>query len=205
MSPRRRESAPWDTPAQPAPTTAFERSARFWMQAYPLRWREKFGDELLGVLEDVARGDGRALPDRLPRAEAVGLVKAGWALRWRERPPLWLWVLYRTWSFRLPERYIWWVVDDIRSPWFSAIDSLGRLIGIYTLQIGIWTAMMRANPFAAEPYGSPLFWAFFGLVWVVFAGGFRTMQRRKAWVRHVVDPRRLGVPDVASAPIDGAR
>ncbi|PZR53503.1 hypothetical protein DNL40_08360 [Xylanimonas oleitrophica] len=99
---------------------AFARSARRWMHAYPRRWRDVRGDELLGVLEDVAAegaaaGGGR-FPRRLPAREAAALVRAGWALRWRERPPWYLWLAYRALDRRLPERYLWWVVDDIRGP-----------------------------------------------------------------------------------------
>ncbi|QAY62237.1 hypothetical protein ET495_01935 [Xylanimonas allomyrinae] len=66
MSPRWAEPEPWDPPWRPFPRTRFERSARFWVNAYPLRWREAHGDELLGVLEEVVRAGGGS-PPRRPR------------------------------------------------------------------------------------------------------------------------------------------
>lgn len=49
------------------------RSARFWLRAYPRRWRTARGEEVLGLLADLAGpGDGR-----LDARTAVNLVRVG--------------------------------------------------------------------------------------------------------------------------------
>lgn len=89
--------------------STFERSARFWMRAYPRRWRAARGEELLGVLTDLAGPGARHLGIR----SALGLVVAGWGTRWRGRPPLGPWLRYRLDGAALPREYRPWVADDI--------------------------------------------------------------------------------------------
>lgn len=152
------------------------------MNAYPRRWREVYGEELLGVLADVGR-DGGGSPRRLPRTEVVALLRAGWALRWREHPPFWRWVAYRVFDTRLPERYGWWVADDIRSPWFPVIQSLcavGAMVGVFTV------FQLSGDPGANL---GPTFWIPYI---VVFAGATylgRGYRRRRAWTKHIVNGR----------------
>jgi len=67
------------------------RSTELWMRAYPCRWREARGEELLGLVVDLAGPDARGLGARA----AFDLVRGGWATRWREHPPLHTWLLYR--------------------------------------------------------------------------------------------------------------
>lgn len=89
-------------------TPGFARSVRFWSRAYPRRWRAARGDELLGLLADLADPAAR----RLDARSAADLVRAGWATRLREHPPLGPWLLYRIADRRLPGRLPW-VADDI--------------------------------------------------------------------------------------------
>ncbi|MCG2798183.1 MAG: hypothetical protein L6367_06550 [Cellulomonas sp.] len=93
----------------------FERSTRFWLRAYPVRWRSVRGDELLDVLRDLAGPDAT----RLPLREALGLVRAGWATRWREGPPLRTRLTYRLLEIRIPPRYREWARDDIDGRWYD--------------------------------------------------------------------------------------
>ncbi|ACZ30178.1 hypothetical protein Xcel_1147 [Xylanimonas cellulosilytica DSM 15894] len=183
MSPRWAEREPWDRPWRAGPRTRFERSARFWTNAYPLRWREVHGEELLGVLEDAARHDDGTLPERLPRAEALGLIRAGWSLRWREHPPFWRWLGYRVLDLRLPARHRAWVADDIRGRLRAPAEALGTVLGAAVLLAAgafLWPAL----------FDGALTYPFVGLVIVCGAAGgafaSRDEKRRNAWARHIV-------------------
>lgn len=96
--------------------TRFERSARFWMHAYPRRWRVTYGDDLVRLLQDVAAPGARGIG----RRETAAVVRAGWALRWREHPPLGAWLGYRLAEWDLPPQYRAWMVDDILGRWYVA-------------------------------------------------------------------------------------
>ena len=64
--------------------TPLERSVVFWLRVYPLRWRAARSAEVAAVLADLAS----PAPRRLHARAAIGLVRGGWATRWREHPPL---------------------------------------------------------------------------------------------------------------------
>lgn len=87
----------------------FERSVGRWLRAYPRRWRAARAAEVTAVLADLAEPGATRLDVR----SGVGLVRAGWATRWREHPPLLPWLGYRLLDRRLPVRYRPWVRDDI--------------------------------------------------------------------------------------------
>lgn len=98
------------------------RSARFWLRAYPRRWRTARGEEVLGLLADLAGpGDGR-----LDARTAVNLMRSGWATRWREHPPLGPWLLYRTFDRRIPREYRGWAHDDIDGFWLPVRTYLAQ-------------------------------------------------------------------------------
>ena len=88
--------------------TPFERSVEFWLRAYPLRWRAARSAEVAAVLADLA---GPA-PHRLDARAALGLVRGGWATRWREHPPLGAYLRYRLVNWRLPAQFDGWVRDE---------------------------------------------------------------------------------------------
>ena len=97
--------------AEPLPddvSPAFARSAAFWLRAYPRRWRAARGDEVLGVLADLAAPGARRSGPR----SALDLVRGGWATRLREHPPFGAWLLYRTFDRRIPGYHAW-LRDDI--------------------------------------------------------------------------------------------
>lgn len=97
------------------PGDEFERSARFWLRAYPVRWRAVRGAELIGVLRDLAGPDAT----RLSLREGLGLLRAGWATRWRDGPPLRTRLAYRWLDTPIPPRYREWARDDIDGRWFD--------------------------------------------------------------------------------------
>ncbi|MCG2798108.1 MAG: hypothetical protein L6367_06150, partial [Cellulomonas sp.] len=107
----------------------FERSTRFWLRAYPVRWRAVRGDELLGVLRDLAGPDAT----RLPLREGLGLVRAGWATRWREGPPLRTRLAYRWLERPIPPRYREWARDDIDGRWYDTRRMLLAPLGIFVI------------------------------------------------------------------------
>ncbi|WP_421735022.1 hypothetical protein [Cellulomonas sp.] len=99
-----------------------ERSAAFWLRAYPPSWREERGDEVTAVLRDLAGDDARRLDTRT----ALGLLRGGLATRWRQTPPLWVYLPYRMLDIRVPERYRDWVRRDVTSPGHLRRNLLGR-------------------------------------------------------------------------------
>jgi hypothetical protein len=89
-------------------------SVELWMRAYPCRWREARGQELVDVVVDLAGPGAR----RLDARSAFDLVRGGWATRWREHPPLRTWLLYRLFGRRIPVAYRSWALDDIDGFWY---------------------------------------------------------------------------------------
>jgi hypothetical protein len=84
-------------------------SIEFWMRAYPRRWREARGQELVDVVVDLAAPGAQ----RLDARSAFDLVRGGWATRWREHPLPHTWLLYRMFDRRIPVAYRSWALDDI--------------------------------------------------------------------------------------------
>ncbi len=165
----------------------YERSARFWLRAYPPRWRRLHGDEALAVLLDLApRPDDAGAPHGIGPREAWGLVRAGWGLRWREHPPLGRWLLYRLFDARLPARYWWWVADDIHGvlyPWRVTMTSLGTALAVFYA----WPVL--AHVLFSKDVTRPDLWLI--IVWcgTFLLGGllFRRSHVARAWRKHVLD------------------
>jgi hypothetical protein len=99
---------------------ALVRSVQLWSRAYPRRWRAARGDELLGLLADLAAPGTRRLDVR----SALDLVRGGWATRLRERPPLGPWLRYRLFGTRTLRDHLGWVADDIAGALFPLRQSL---------------------------------------------------------------------------------
>lgn len=132
-APRATSSALGREPARAGndlPGERFERSARRWIRAYPRRWRETRGEELLGVLQDLAGPDA----GRLGARGAFDLVRGGWATRRCEHPPLGRWLTYRLFDRELPEHRAW-VRDDVEGALYGLRTSLPAQIpfGIFLL------------------------------------------------------------------------
>ncbi|WP_433509549.1 hypothetical protein ACQP2T_37080 [Nonomuraea sp. CA-143628] len=88
---------------------SYERHCRLLARAYPLRYRQTRGEELIGTLLDLAEPQ----QTRPTLRDSLDVVRGGIALRLRERPPLWHWALYRLFHKRLPYAYRWWARDDL--------------------------------------------------------------------------------------------
>ena len=116
---RTESSGSWDGAAGGAAAgapggQAFDRSVAFWLRAYPRRWRALRAGEMTAVLADIAGPHA----GRLDAAAAWGLLRGGWATRWREHPPLVVYVRYRLFGRRIPEQHREWARDDIDGRWF---------------------------------------------------------------------------------------
>lgn len=125
-----------------------EGSVEFWMRAYPRRWREARGEDLLGLVVDLAGPDAQ----RLDARAAFDLLRAGLATRWREHPPLHTWLHYRVLDRRIPLRYRSWARDDIDGFFYP---TRRMLLGILT----IWLVTSVMNVVDPSPYpgASPAF------------------------------------------------
>ena len=165
----------------------YERSARFLLRSDPRRWRDLHGDEALAVLLDLApEPDDGAAPRGIGAREAWGLVRAGWALRWREHPPLGRWLLYRSLDLRLPARYWWWVADDIHGalyPWRVTLGSLGSALAI------LYGWPVLSHVLFSNDVNRPELWFAVLLMAVSLLSGFlfRRSHVDRAWRKHVLD------------------
>jgi Family of unknown function (DUF5313) len=79
------------------------------MLAYPPRYRQYRGDELLATLNDLAEPGQR----RPTLRDSLDVIRGGIALRLREHPRLGPWLRYRFLCQRLPYEYRWWARDDL--------------------------------------------------------------------------------------------
>lgn len=111
---------------------AFVRSAGFWLRAYPRRWRAVRGEEVLGVLADLAAPGTR----RLDARSAFDLVRGGWATRLRERPPLGAWLAYRFLDRRLPA-HLTWVRDDLDGSLYPARMAASAVALVIVLSVAL--------------------------------------------------------------------
>lgn len=119
---------------------SYERHCRLLARAYPLRYRQTRGEELIGTLLDLAKPE-QARPTL---HDSLDVVRGGVALRLRERPPLWHWALYRLFHKRLPYTYRWWARDDLLgsrylarqcATWLLATSPLWAFIGFMPIEL----------------------------------------------------------------------
>lgn len=144
---------------------AFERSARFWLRAFPRRWRVARGEEVLGVLRDLAAPDAT----RLDARSAANLVRHGWATRWRGRPPWHRWLGYRTLDLSLPRQCRGWAADDIDGALFPM-----RPVALLALLYLIIGGAIRAGDGGSDGDASVWF------LLVVVLLGSQTLNRNRA-------------------------
>lgn len=164
----------------------YERSARFWLHAYPRRWRDRHGEEALALLLDLDDASGADDAHAgIGAREAWGLVRAGLALRWREHPPFGRWLLYRAFDVRLPARYWWWVADDIHGPlypWRVTLGSLGTALAVFYGWPVLSHVLFSNDVTRPEPW--------YAAVWCAVSLGtgfvFRRSHVARAWRKHVL-------------------
>ncbi|MER6176744.1 hypothetical protein [Streptosporangium sp. NPDC001681] len=95
--------------------STYERRCRLLMRlAYPPRFREFRGAELLSTLMDLAE-PGQSSPTL---RDGLDVLRSGLMLRLRERPPVGHWLLYRLFGIQVPWEYRWWARDDIQGQFF---------------------------------------------------------------------------------------
>jgi hypothetical protein len=102
---------------------SLERSATFWLRAYPPAWRDEKADEVTAVLLDLAP----PAAGRLDARTALGLLRGGVATRWRQTPPLRVYLPYRMLDVRVPAQYRDWVRQDIAGPGYFRRNLSWRL------------------------------------------------------------------------------
>jgi hypothetical protein len=147
----------------------FVRSLRFWMRAYPPRWRAARGEELFGLVVDLA-GPGTL---RLGWRRAFDLARGGLATRWRGHPPLLTWLAYRLLNRRIPRAFRAWALDDISGSWYPLRRFLTYWWGL------LWLAIVVSGPNWQRPGGIAV------PVLIVFMRMSAGSARRAAAVQHV--------------------
>src|SRR5450631_79400 len=146
-----------------------ERRVQLWMRAYPRHWRQERGEELSGLVVDLAGPDAR----HLGAHAAFDLVRGGWATRWREHPPLHIWLLYRLFNRRIPEAYRSWAFDDINGFWYPIRQSLPFIVTLAIMQVIYPTSRTQLT----APYFGV--WALVVVTWFLWSEGYRSRARHK--------------------------
>ncbi|MEQ1699741.1 MAG: hypothetical protein ABMA25_06505 [Ilumatobacteraceae bacterium] len=143
-----------------------ERWVRLALRAYPRRLRAAKGAEVHGAVADAADAGDAAFIDA---RSLVGLIVAGWMVRWRAHPPPLPWVRYLLGRDVMDRRWHGWLLDELdgwsveRRGWAQSSLWLAWLMGlaVATQQpIPDWTLMFAV--------GAPL-----------LAGRVPAMQRRR--------------------------
>jgi hypothetical protein len=162
------------------------RSVQFWMRAYPRRWREVRGQELLDLVVDLVGPDAR----RLGWPAAVDLLRGGWATRWREHPPVHTWLLYRTVDRRIPVTYRPWAIDDISGFWYPPRRYLAS---IWWLPLFL---LVAAPPGSAGGMSVMVVFSFFALAAVASMFLWPESHRNRARLKHIA-------PRPGERPVEG--
>ena len=154
-----------------------ERSARLWLRAYPRRWRFSYGEDLVGTLLDLARPDARTVRLR----DGLSVLWAGWALRFREHPPLLPWLRYRMLESSVPAEYHVWMIDDLLGRLHAMRSYLGGvavILGMYGFVALITRDLQMLEQLLA------VWWAFVGCA-VIAAVVLPRYTARRVWRKHV--------------------
>lgn len=160
---------------------AFARSVRLWARAYPRRWRAARGAELLGLLADLSAPQAT----RLDARSVFDLVRAGWATRLREHPPVGPWLAYRIADRRL-RGHLAWVKDDIDGRGYSVRYGFS-FVAVFLLA----TALLNLGE-PASAVGAMRSAAIICGGWLVVSALQGSRLRRQARERHLVP--RAGEP-----------
>jgi hypothetical protein len=162
------------------PDTRVERSVAFWLRAYPRRWRATRAAELEVIAADLTTPGTTRLH---PRAVAR-LVAAGWATRWRSRPPLRDYLLYVGFDRRIPAPYRAWAADDLDGPLAPLrIGLRGPVAAILTLSF-----LQRRWDLPTDLVVVGAFLALFVASWLALGGRRLEALRRKHLVPQLGEP-----------------
>jgi hypothetical protein len=178
-----------ESPAGNADTLAeaqIVESIEFWMRAYPRRWRQARGQELVDVVVDLAGPGARRLDPR----SAFDLVRGGWATRWREHPLPHTWLLYRLVDRRVPVAYRSWALDDIDGFWYPMRRFLGLAWPVFLI-------VLITPPSGGS--GERPVWSFVMVAFMVVSSMFIIPEwyRSQARLKHVA-------PRFGELPVEGA-
>jgi hypothetical protein len=178
-----------ESPASHAHTVADSQivaGIELWMRAYPRRWREARGQELVDVVVDLAGPGAR----RLDARSVFDLVRGGWATRWREHPLPHTWLLYRTFDRRIPVAYRSWALDDIDGFWYPMRRFLGTAWLVFLI------VLIPSQP---RGLGEVSVGVFVMVAFMVVSSMFIAPQwyRSQARLKHVA-------PKFGEVPIEGA-
>jgi hypothetical protein len=157
------------------------------LRAFPKRFRAARADEIMGTVAEVRAAGGG---DGVGRRELVDLVLAGWAERWRTRPPMRTMLRYRWFEGRLDQRWHAWMFDDLRG-WYPLRHWLRSLVGMLVLSLTLqWVVDGVIGNAWGGPGGSAGFFIY--VVALASVGGvievFRHTNRTRILRRHGYDP-----------------
>lgn len=105
------------------------------MHAFPRRFRATRGVEMRDTLSDVLDADHRRLA---VVAAVVDLVLAGWAVRWRTRPPLGRYLRFRLFERPLPVQDHPWLFDHVQG-WFRYRQPALPVSLVFVFQVALST------------------------------------------------------------------
>lgn len=154
-----------------------ERSARLWVRAYPRRWRFAYGEDLVGTLVDLAGPDAATVRLR----DGLSVLRAGWALRLREHPPLLPWLRYRIVESDLPEQYRVWMIDDLLGRLHAARWYAGYMV-ILALIFSVVSLVSRDAQLVLTALSA---WPAYVLLGVVGTVVGPRVKARQVWRKHV--------------------
>ena len=139
------------------------------LRAFPPRWRERHGDELLHVSGELALST-----ERDPGwGEFVDIVRGGLAVRIEDRPPLRVRAAYRWFEKPVPVRWHAWMRDDLRGRFLGYRRNLRAMLPIWLVTVfgaAIGPASGRSQALAS---GAILFTIF------IATGPFQARRTRK--------------------------
>ncbi|SNT64223.1 hypothetical protein SAMN05216276_111312 [Streptosporangium subroseum] len=157
---------------------SYERRCRLLTRAYPPRFRESRGEELLSTLLDLQE-PGQIRPSL---RESLDVIRGGLAARLQDRPPFWRWLLYRTFFVRLPLKYRMWARDDIQGRFYIFRRYFGPL-GTIAYAAGLFIVIF----FDEEPFRALGITLGLGVGYLIRRIGAQRVRRREL-ARYDLDP-----------------
>jgi len=154
------------------------------LRAFPKRFRAARTDEIMGTVAEVRAAGGG---DAVGRRELLDLVLAGWAERWRTRPPMRSYLRYRFLDGRLDQRWHAWMLDDLRG-WLALRLVLLRQV---VPMVGVLWVMVAVTGGVSRPPGGAAGFVIFLSVIVGVSAAIEAIwhiHRKHILRRHGYDP-----------------